>query len=105
MYAPNGEVAWRRDITSNTRKKKGAQSWTYAQLDLPSFKGMTWAIEAQGTEISAPNAVLQLSNNTSEKNSDGKYIYGFNRPQGIAVDNNPQSDYFGRIYVALPKAA
>ena len=30
--------------------------------------------------------------------------YGFNRPQGVAIDNNPASDYFGRMYIALPKA-
>ncbi|MBE6321305.1 MAG: hypothetical protein E7075_10145 [Bacteroidales bacterium] len=95
MYAPNGEVAWRRDITSETRRKKGAQSWTFAQLDLPSFKGMTWAIEAQGTAITnlvCINDLTKVSN------------YGFNRPKGIAVDNNPESEAFGHMYITLPKA-
>ena len=36
--------------------------------------------------------------------ADDKANYGFNRPQGVAIDNNPASDFFGRIYIALPKA-
>ena len=93
MYAPNGEVAWRRDITSDTRKKKGPQSWTWSQLDLPSFKGMTWAIEAQGAAVST----LACTNDVSETK------YQFYRPQGVAVDNNPESDFFGRMYITLPR--
>ena len=95
MYAPNGEVAWRRDITNETRRKKGAQSWTYAQLDLPSFKGMTWAIEAQGAAVST----LACTNDLTKVSN-----YGFNRPKGIAVDNNPESEAFGHMYITLPLA-
>lgn len=95
MYAPNGEVAWRRDITSETRRKKGAQSWTFAQLDLPSFKGMTWAIEAQGAAVSTFACTNDVSGTTTK--------YKFNRPQGVAIDNNTESDFFGRMYIALPK--
>ena len=95
MYAPNGEVAWRRDITSETRRKKGAQSWTFAQLDLPSFKGMTWAIEAQGEDITTLECTNDISGATTK--------YKFYRPQGVAVDNNPESDFFGRMYITLPR--
>ena len=95
MYAPNGEVAWRRDITGSTRTKKGPQSWTWSQLDLPSFKGMTWAIEAQGTAITTLACTNDVSGTTTK--------YKFNRPQGVAVDNNPESDFFGRMYITLPK--
>ena len=95
MYAPNGEVAWRRDITGSTRTKKGPQSWTWSQLDLPSFKGMTWAIEAQGAAVSTFACTNDVSGSTTK--------YKFFRPQGVAVDNNPESDFFGRMYITLPK--
>lgn len=95
MYAPNGEVAWRRDITGSTRTKKGPQSWTWSQLDLPSFKGMTWAIEAQGAAVSTFACTNDVSGTTTK--------YKFNRPQGVAIDNNTESDFFGRMYIALPK--
>ena len=95
MYAPNGEVAWRRDITSDTRKKKGPQSWTWSQFDLPSFKGMTWAIEAQGAAVSTLACTNDVSGSTTK--------YKFFRPQGVAVDNNPESDFFGRMYITLPR--
>ncbi len=93
MYSPNGEVAWRRDITSETRRKKGAQSWTFAQLDLPSFKGMTWAIEAQGNAI---GSMKELTDNT-------RGIYNFYHTRGVVVDNNPESDHFSTIYVQASK--
>ena len=104
IFYHSGTEVMRVDITTQAQKKLKDATYTIRTSVLPELTNMKWAIEVQGDAISAPNAVLQLSNNTSEKNSDGKYIYGFNRPQGIAVDNNPQSDYFGRIYVALPKA-
>ncbi len=95
MYAPNGEVAMRRELTSSSFKTKGEHKWTIAQFDLPSFKGMTWAIEAQGTTITTLACTNDVSGTTTK--------YKFNRPQGVAVDNNPESDFFGRMYITLPK--
>ncbi len=95
MYAPNGEVAMRRELTSSSFKTKGEHKWTIAQFDLPSFKGMTWAIEAQGTAITTLVCTNDVSGSTTK--------YQFFRPQGVAVDNNPESDFFGRMYITLPR--
>lgn len=95
MYAPNGEVAMRRELTSSSFKTKGEHNWTIAQFDLPSFKGMTWAIEAQGAAVSTFACTNDVSGSTTK--------YKFFRPQGVAVDNNPESDFFGRMYITLPR--
>lgn len=95
MYAPNGEVAMRRELTSSSFKTKGEHNWTIAQFDLPSFKGMTWAIEAQGAAVSTFACTNDVSGSTTK--------YKFYRPQGVAVDNNPESDFFGRMYITLPR--
>lgn len=93
MYAPNGEVAMRRELTSSSFKTKGEHKWTIAQFDLPSFKGMTWAIEAQGAAI---GSMEELTDNT-------RGIYNFYHTRGVVVDNNPESDHFSTIYVQASK--
>lgn len=93
MYAPNGEVAMRRELTSSSFKTKGEHKWTIAQFDLPSFKGMTWAIEAQGNAI---GSMKELTDNT-------RGIYNFYHTRGVVVDNNPESDHFSTIYVQASK--
>ena len=62
---------------------------------MPTSGTVTWAVELTGEPV---EALTLLSDPTK------KSIYGFNRPQGVAIDNNPASDFFGRIYIALPKA-
>lgn len=93
MYAPNGEVAMRRELTKSSFKTKGEHNWTIAQFDLPSFKGMTWAIEAQGNAI---GSMKELTDNT-------RGIYNFYHTRGVVVDNNPESDHFSTIYVQASK--
>lgn len=48
-------------------------------------EALTWSIEVEGTSPSSPT----LIDNT----------FSFYCPQGVAVDNNPKSPYFGRILV------
>ena len=62
---------------------------------LPAAGIVTWAVELTGEPVEK----LTLLTKANDKAN-----YGFNRPQGVAIDNNPASDYFGRIYIALPKA-
>ena len=66
---------------------------TISKTRLPA-KG-TWAVELTGEQVEK----LTLLTKANDKAN-----YGFNRPQGVAIDNNPASDFFGRIYIALPKA-
>ena len=53
---------------------------------------LTWAIKATADPI---NAISKLSNDDEK--------YQFYRPFGVAVDNNPESEYFGRVYVTNTK--
>ena len=62
---------------------------------LPATGNVTWAVELTGEQVEK----LTLLTKANDKAN-----YGFNRPQGVAIDNNPASDFFGRIYIALPKA-
>ncbi|MBR6550562.1 MAG: hypothetical protein IKT71_05100 [Paludibacteraceae bacterium] len=62
---------------------------------MPATGIVTWAVELTGETVEQ----LTLLSDPTKKD-----IYGFNRPQGVAIDNNPASDYFGRMYIALPKA-
>ena len=62
---------------------------------MPAAGIVTWAVELTGEQVEK----LTLLTKANDKAN-----YGFNRPQGVAIDNNPASDFFGRIYIALPKA-
>ena len=62
---------------------------------LPAAGIVTWAVELTGEQVEKLTLLTK---------ADDKANYGFNRPQGVAIDNNPASDFFGRIYIALPKA-
>lgn len=90
-----------------------------------AFKNMTWAIELHGDKIIGNDPVATDSLNYITKN-EWSYNYQsyigetnngvlgkqvreprrlmedskFQWPQGIAIDNNPQSPYFGRVYIA-----
>ena len=66
---------------------------TISKTSLPQ-KG-TWAVELTGEAVESLTLLTRANDKTN---------YGFNRPQGVAIDNSPESDFFGRIYIALPKA-
>ena len=98
-----------------------------ATEDKRAHKGMTWEIELHGEKIIGiyPEATTALNCNI-ESIKDAAYNYKsyigtsndgalkkqvkeprrimedahFQNPQGIAIDNNPQSEYFGRVYIA-----
>ena len=53
---------------------------------------LTWAVKATAEPI---NAISKLSNDDTP--------FQFYRPFGVAVDNNPESEYFGRVYVTNTK--
>ena len=93
--------------------------------DKRAYKGMTWEIELHSDKIIGNDPVATDSLNCSTK-KDWSYNYQsyigttnngvlgkqvreprrllvdgkFQHPQGIAIDNNPQSPYFGRMYIA-----
>ncbi len=76
---------------------KGVQSGTLSQSEITypernTADHLTWAIQATARPI---NALTKLS--------DDGTTYQFYRPFGVAVDNNPESEFFGRVYVTNTK--
>lgn len=57
-----------------------------ARLNLPVGENLTWRIEVNGKKISAPALTSQE--------------IPFFCPHALAIDNNPESPYFGRVLVA-----
>ena len=90
-----GSEVYRKDITTQAQKQLKDATYTIRTSDLPELTNMKWAIEVQGDPI----ANFACVNNVNDVAK-----YGFERPQGVAIDNNPESDFFGRMYIALPKA-
>ena len=68
----------------------GANSVVLAKSELPAGKKVNWAVKLEAGAIA----------NFVELTDASKGIYNFYLPQGVAVDNNPESSTFGNIYVA-----
>ena len=90
-----GNEVYRKDITTQAQKQLKNATYTIRTSDLPELTNMKWAIEVQGEDITTLECTNDISGTTTK--------YKFFRPQGVAVDNNPESDFFGRIYIALPR--
>ena len=54
--------------------------------DLPQGRMLTWSVEVNGTSVEVP---------TQEEK-----MYSMYCPHGLAIDKDPESEYFGRILVA-----
>ena len=69
----------------------GANTVTLAKT---TFEGVTkdvyWSVKMDGEAIPAISEITDVS----------KGIYNFYLPQGVAVDNNPESSTFSKIYIA-----
>ena len=81
---------------------KGANSFSLTFDQMPEalqFNDIYWEIQLSSAPVypEIPGAVATLREVITNNDND---IYKFYLPQGVAVDNNPNSDYFGRIYVA-----
>lgn len=90
-----GEEVYRVDITTQAQKQLTNATYTLRTSNLPELTNMKWAIEVQGDAIGSLECTNDVSGTTTK--------YKFNRPQGAAIDNNPESDFFGRIYITMPK--
>ena len=95
IFYHSGTEVMRVDITTQAQKKLKDATYTIRTSVLPELTNMKWAIEVQGDAIGSIACVNDVNNVGT---------YGFNRPQGVAIDNNPESDFFGQMYIALPKA-
>lgn len=90
-----GSEVFRKDITTQAQKQLKDATYTIRTSDLPELTNMKWAIEVQGDAIEKFECTNDVSGTPTK--------YKFNRPQGVAIDNNIESDFFGRMYIALPK--
>lgn len=57
-----------------------------------------WGLKMTGGEIA-----LASSGFTAEVTDNSRGIYDFYIPQGLAANNNPELDHFGKIYIAEPQ--
>ena len=74
-----------------TATEAGEQTITIAKTVFDAAtKDIYWEVELAGEAIAK----------MAELTDPNKGIYNFYVPQGVAVDNSPNSMYFGRIYVA-----
>ena len=95
IFYHSGAEVMRVDVTTAAQKRLEGANYTIRTSELPELTNLKWAIEVQGDAIGSIACVNDV--NAVDK-------YGFNRPQGVAVDNNPESDFFGQTYISLPKA-
>ena len=65
-----------------------------AEYSLPGTDGqqLNWAVELSAAAVTAIDAL----------NDPSLSQFKFYLPQDVAVDNSPESDFFGRVYVANP---
>ena len=63
---------------------KGAHQGVVVDVDDLSSGTYTWSIQVSGEDKTTVHEVKSIR---------------FNHPQGVDVDNNPESPYFGRVYV------
>lgn len=70
----------------------GKNTFTLTVDQIPGSGLLNWAVELSGAAI---EEFVDLTADAADK-------YYFYLPQGVAVNNNPESEYFGTIYVAEP---
>lgn len=70
----------------------GVNTFTLTADQIPGSGRLNWAVELSGAAI---EEFVDLTADAADK-------YYFYLPQGVAVNNNPESEYFGTIYVAEP---
>ncbi len=72
---------------------KGANTITLSEHDIPTPNiRLNWGVELHADAIKETATLVAYNS--------GHDLY---RPQDIAIDNNTESNYFGRIYMALPE--
>lgn len=71
--------------------KQGANTFILTEEEIPGKDVILhWSVELKGAAIEALTEITDVD----------KGIYNFYLPQGVAVDNNPESQNFGMIYIA-----
>ena len=84
-----------KTVACDGKTAKGTHSLDVLTNGFPEGKTLSWKVEVKGAGVTDVECTNDISGTTTK--------YKFYRPQGVAVDNNPESDFFGRIYIALPR--
>ena len=71
--------------------KAGANSKVLAATELPAGSKLNWAIKLEA------GAIAELAEVTDQTRG----IYDFYNMMDVLVDNNPESEYFGKIYIQM----
>ena len=87
----DGETVVKTQTSTGTAQ--GTHSVEVSTDGFDKGKTLSWQVEVEGAGVTD----VECTNDATER----KYM--FYRPQGVAIDNNPESDFFGRIYIALPR--
>lgn len=73
---------------------RGANTITLTDQDIPTPNiRLNWGVELHADAIKETATLVEITDQSTGK-------YKFYLPQGVAVDNNPESNYFGQLYVA-----
>lgn len=73
---------------------RGANTITLTDQDIPTPNiRLNWGVELNADAIKETATLVEITDQSTGK-------YKFYLPQGVAVDNNPESNYFGQLYVA-----
>jgi uncharacterized protein YjdB len=84
---------YKGEVTITDPIVAGENSVYVAKTSLPQIDGvMTWAVQLTAAE----NKVI------AEMTDESAGIYNFYLPQGLAIDNSPESSWFGNIYITQP---
>ena len=69
----------------------GANTAVLAASELPAGKKVNWAVKLEAGAVAEP---VEVTDQT-------RGIYDFYNMMDVLVDNNPESEYFGRIYIQM----
>ena len=72
----------------------GLNTKTLAASELPQGKKVNWAVKMAGEAIVTGETLLEVTDQT-------RGIYDFYNMMDVLVDNNPESEYFSRIYIQM----
>mgnify|MGYP003301165655 FL=1 len=82
----DGQMEMKRISCAGTTRGSFTETISLADAQLPLYRNFTWKIDVKGTSKDKPTQVSTY--------------YSLYCPHGLAIDKNPESEYFGRILAA-----
>ena len=82
----DGQMEMKRISCAGTTRGSFTETISLADAQLPLYRNFTWKIDVKGTSKDKPTQVSTY--------------YSLYCPHGLAIDKNPESEYFGRIIAA-----